>query len=345
MVEDKHIGLAEKATCLKKAWLVAVAFIGADGKISEQELRIPNYILLENNWLKRHIKDLEADFYDLSRHILSDFKKSNMSSVIKWFSSQHDEWMKTQSNYYDMGRVHEFEEVWGRFAFRDVMECPPYAQILLQGLHGAAIRYPEYHLAKDLALQYNLFLDSETIINNEAAQGRSHCSEHNQSLGRSVILTCYNLLESFTSGLAAAYLLDNSDAPEDAVKKLKQNRDGLSKRFRTFPILVTGRDSGMSIDKEPLKSLFGTCQQRRNSFVHCEPGPEPSKYGYIKEFNFHDVTLANVKETVDLAEEAICMSWKHVHGKERPHWLPCREADGRFPRIEVSLRLGGLNVD
>jgi len=101
------------------------------------------------------------------------------------------------------------------------MDCPPYAQILLQGFSGAAIRHPEYHLASDLALLYNLFLDMEALNDEALSQLKVHCSEHSQSLARSVILTCFNLLESFASGLAAAFLINNPNVLEDVVQQLK----------------------------------------------------------------------------------------------------------------------------
>jgi hypothetical protein len=231
------------------------------------------------------------------------------------------------------------EQAIGKICRRNDIDWPPYAQVLLQGDHGAAIRHPEYHLATDIALLYNLFLDAQAIIDEAQRQGRVHSSEYCQSLGRSVILACFNLLESFVSGIATAFLLENANAPQAVVNKLQDNWPSLQKRFFQFPFLVTsGRVNLVDDTRGSLHLLFGECKERRDSFVHCEPGSTPTKRGYVKEKHFHDVSLAIVRQTVDLTCEAICISWKAIHGREKPSWLPNRDPGGRFLRVTVVLR-------
>jgi hypothetical protein len=336
---DKLARLADQALRLKKAWLLAAAFIGADKKMTEKDLVIPTYLAWENKLLKHHIADLEYDFEFTAKQIFLNWKRTNLSTTTAWFAQWFDAWEQAGFALFDLGRVHEFEQTVGRLGFRKVMDCPPYAQILLQGFSGAAIRHPEYHLASDLALLYNLFLDFEALLDEARRQRKPRHLEHGQSLARSVILTCFNLLESFVSGLAAAYLLENPNAPEDLVKKLENNNLSLRKRFILFPSLITGRPGLLNDLEPPLQPLFGECKQRRDSFVHCEPGPTPTKRGgYVKEEHFHDVNLAVVQKTVDLTCEAICLVWNAVHGKDKPSWLPKRDDNGRFPRVRVALR-------
>ena len=339
MSTDKDTRLAEQAFQLKKAWLLAAAFIGAGKQMTEKDFTIPNYLAWENKLLKSHIADLEDDFEDIAKHVLLNWKRTNLSTTTAWFAERFEAWRKAGFAVFDLGRVREFEETVGRLGFRKIMDCPPYAQILLQGFNGAAIRHPEYHLASDLALLYNLFLDFEAILDEARRQRKPRHLEHGQSLARSVILTCFNLLESFVSGLAAAFLLENPNAPEDVAKKLQDNNLSLRKRFLLFPSLITGRPGLLNDSQPPLQELFGDCKQRRDSFVHCEPGPTPTKRGgYIKEEHFHDVNLAIVQKTVELTYEAICLAWNAVHGKDKPSWLRTRDTNGRFPRVRVTLR-------
>lgn len=327
MSGDKQRQLVVKAIQLYHA--NQMIFVMSEGEIPSEWRFEPKYAALGANRLKREICELEELFSTNAKTVFSELKKSNMAAAVRWLDEIHVAWIISGCGLYDLGRVHEFEARFGRFGYRDVKDCPPYAQLLLQGYGGGmAVRHPEYHLATDLALLYNLFLDSQRV---------AATAEPEQSLGRSVILTCYNLLESFTSGLAEAYLLENPNASADRKKKLKNNDAPLSKRLRVFTFLVKGTDGSFSKDEKPFDRLFGECKERRDSFVHCEPGPEPSKRGYIKEVHFNDITPANVKEVVDLTEEAICLAWKHVDGKDRPSWLQCRDNDGRFPRIAVSL--------
>jgi hypothetical protein len=335
---EKHSRLARHALTLKKAWLLAAAIIGAEHHLGAEERTIPNYSSWNNKALKKHIKDLEGDFDDIAKRILLHWKRNNLPSAVRWFAKQFDDWQQVQFKLFGLGRVHEVERQIGLLGHRRFMDCPPYAEVLLQGFHGAAIRHPEYHLARDLALLYSLFLDSEVIIDEQQRQRKRHSTEHSQSLARSVILTCFNLLESFVSGLAAAFVLDNPDTAEDVRKKLEDERLPLRKRLLLFPSLVTGRPELMDGSKPPFQKLFGECKQRRDSFVHCEPGPHPTKRGYVKEKHFHDVELAVVSETVDLTLETISLVWKEVHGKPPPSWLPKRDSTGRFERVDVVLR-------
>ncbi len=338
MSADKHARLAAEALQLKKAWLLTAAVMGLGPQLTEKEYFIPNYLARENKWLKRQIEDLQDDFENQAKQILLNWKRSSLQSKSAWFAEQFDAWQATGCALFDLGRVYEFERTVGQLGFRKFMECPPYAQILLQGFNGAAIRHPEYHLASDMALLYNLFMDSQLLMDEAARLRQVHGSEHNQSLGRSVILTCFSLLESFVSGLAMAFLMENPNAPEHVVKKLEDKNLSLRKRFILFPSLISGQPSVLNDTQPPLQSLFGECKERRDSFVHCEPGAAPTKWGYVKEAHFHDVNLAVVSKTVDLTYEAVCFAWKAAHGKDKPSWLPKRESNGRFPRVQVALR-------
>lgn len=336
---EKHKRLVLEALQLKRAWLLAAAILGR--QFTEKELFIENYISRDNKWLKRHIANLQDDFELLAKQMLLDWNRGNLASATAWLAQQYEAWMKAGFGVFELGRVYEVEKVLGRLGYRRFNDCPPYAQVLLQGYYGAAIRHPEYHLATDLALLFNLFLDAEALNDEAMRQKKVHSSEHSQSLARSVILTCFNLLESFTSGLGAAYLIETPNVPEKLAQQLKglkpNGRDlGLREKIVLFPSLITGKPK-LDENQPPLKELFGECKQRRDSFVHCEPGPQDTKWGYNKETRFHQVDRDIVQKTVNLTCETICLSWKTVHGKDRPTWLPKRDGDGRFESVQVRL--------
>jgi hypothetical protein len=218
------------------------------------------------------------------------------------------------------------------------MDCPPYAQVLLQGFTSAAIRHPEYHLGRDIALLYNLLLDAEAALEEANRRRIRHSTEASQSLARSVILTCFNLLEAFTSGLALAWLIENPEASGDRASRLRENSASLRKRFIEIPALITGNPNLIDGGGPPIEPLFGECKRRRDSFVHCEPGPAPTKWGYVKEHHFNDATLQAASRTVILTFDAICLVWKAVHSKQMPSWLPLRDTNGRFQRMDFSLK-------
>jgi len=342
--DNKHLRLVEQATVLKKAWLIVAVLGGGGAQLRIQDRLIPNYQTCENKSLKRHIEDLEEDFESFAKKILSGLKRADVYSNAKWFSTQYDQWAAIGFGVYEVGRVREIEIAVGKLTLHKSMDCPPYAQLFLQGLQAPAVRHPEYHLGSDLALLFNLFLDSETILTETSRRHEVHSSEHSQSLGRSVILTCFNLLESFVSGLALAWLMENPGAPPEVVSDLQNKNKSLRQRFIEFPGTITGRPDVIDGTCMPFKTLFQECKQRRDSIVHCEPGSKPTKWNYVKEHEFHSVDLAAVQKTVDLTVEAISKVWRVVHGREKPTWLPKWDGRGRFERVMVKLAPVGANL-
>lgn len=334
MSADKRQRLAGEVTRLKKAWLLAAAVRGTSQSQDRGYFTIPAYIQWENKRLKREAELLEADLQTLAKQLLASGKSSE--AFVKWCASQYDKWCEAKAVIFELGRVQDVETAIGRLALHRFMECPPYAQVLLQGFTGAAIRHPEYHLARDMALLWNLFLDAERICDESLKARRPMSTEHSQSLARSVIIACYNLLESFVSGLAMAWRMENPVAA--AAAKLPKDMAPLHERFFAVPAAIVGRATGLDRNQSPFAELFGELKRRRDAFVHCDPGPTPTKLGYLKEEHFHDVSPSVVREVVNRTSDAIRLVWQTVHGKDKPMWLPTLDSGGRFPRIDVSLR-------
>ncbi len=334
---DKKQRLVEEALVLRKAWILAMAWVGQ--KVSDDWLSLPTYSAWPNKELKRELKKLEADFCEVLRFILAEWKGVQVKRVARWFATKLDEWNQSQDLVFCLGRVQDVQRALGRLRAERPMEFPPYAEVLLQGFRSMAVRHPEYHLARDLVLLHNLFRDAEASIEASLKQGKPSSTEVRQSLARSVIITCYNLLESFVSGLAVAWAMENQKPVEEITNKLpRKGRASLKERFIEVPSIIVRGTTGLLDDtKPPFQALFGDFKRRRDSFVHCEPGPQTSKYGQVKEAAFHDVGVAVVEQTVNLTLEAIRVAWKAVHGREKPHWLPERGPDGRFPRVDFQL--------
>jgi hypothetical protein len=264
----------------------------------------------------------------------------NRLATSSWLAEQFDRCTAAVPAPTCIGRVEEIERVIGRLGLHRHMDCPPYAQVMFQGFEeGAGIRHPEYHLASDIALLYSLFLDSEQLSTDH--------SEHSQSLGRSVILTCFNLLEAFITGLAAAFVYENPNAPRDTIQQLKGfGADGrylnfrLDEKYERFPTLITGK-SGWKIDQPPFLDLFGRVKDQRNAMTHPSMPFHPGdKKRTENESRFHDITLDGVREVVNLTSEGICRVWQFVHGNPKPSWLGLRQENDRFPHVKVKLASG-----
>ena len=337
MSDIKHLRLVKNATRLKKAWILSCAIIGSKGKVPHNELLVPDYRSWKVRKLRQQVKDLEDDFLGHGRAIFKSIKRRRLSAISAWLADKYDNWVEAGMANFTLARVHEVESAIGKLRARDIVDCPPYAEWFVQGFLGVAIRHPEYHLGTDLALLYNLFLDTEKVIRKSEKNRIIIGTEHQQSLGRNVILTCFNLIESFISGLGHGYVLEHPDTPEEVAKKLTQNYGALKKRMKDVTTLISNGPVTIDFESNPFKDLFGKCKQRRDSFVHCEPGPVETKWGYVKETYFHDITEAVVRETVDLTCEAICTVWKAVHGRNQPTWLPELDESGRFPNVKAKL--------
>lgn len=336
--QTKRQGLAAKAVRLHKTFLMFTALTGCDEEEIGPYFKIPDFHKAPKETLQAHIHNTESTLYQIAKDIFVNWDRSKLSSASIWLEQRFDDWSAKKEPIFELGRVSDVESKIGKLIHHEFIYTPPYGQVLLQGTHGAAIRYPEYHLATDLALLYNLFLDAQAIIDDLLKRNILHSTEHVQSLGRSVILTCFNLLESFVSGIAAAHLMENPGTSEEILKALSDEGAPLRTRFFRFPGLITGRIDVIDPNKQPMKELFGDCKDQRDAFVHCQPGPDPSKRGVIKEEQFHDITVDGVRKTVGLTCEAICLVWREIHGKDRPTWLPSLDELGRFPRVQVELR-------
>jgi hypothetical protein len=342
----KHpLQLAEEATQLKQAFLFLVALTGNNIDLRPDELEVRDYQRQNKVELRELIKLLRSDVFMISEKLFPAWRRLDRKHVISWFSSKYRAWLASGQQTWDLGRVSEVEAVTGPLPHRNAVDCPPYAQVVFQGFFGAAIRHPEYHLARDLALHMNLLLDAEEIEDFLRKRNLPRSSEVSQSLSRSVILTCYNLLESFTSGLVAASHYEKPSMPESVRKQLvepERKRQSLKCRFADVPCLITGRADAMApYQKLVLDPLFSEHKWRRDAFVHCEPGPSTSRYGIVKEDLFHEADIGVVRETVSLTVLAIQAAWKEVYGRPSPSWLPPQDCNGRFPRIDVRIVQSG----
>jgi hypothetical protein len=195
-------------------------------------------------------------------------------------------------------------------------------------------------LVRDLGLLYDLYRDAESMC--DAINWRNppawaaNAGENTQALARSVIQTCFNLLESYVSGLARAHIMQK---PVDIQvrEKLIDTRESLRKRIRQVPALITGRECPLRQDDYPLGPLFDDIKRRRDAFVHCEPGRQESGRGYIKEAVFHDISPEVVGSAVKATHDTIRQIWQFVHERQGPRWLPALDPSGRFGKPNLAL--------
>lgn len=319
--------LATAAFRYKKSWLLVAIIIGI--RLGPDERTIPDY----SNWscrrLEGHVDVLKHDLLHALSKLRTGRLKRVPQSAVRWLADRFDEWYAEGQGIYTISTLQEFEANVTDIRAGIELDAPPYAEILIQPGHPAAFRHPEYMLSRDLELLVRAAHDAESILVRvnwrEPPKWAASASENAQGLARTVVLTCFNLLESFTAGLAREHLLTSS-VDADTTAKLTNTRDALRKRILAVPRAITGREPPLDINKPPLSVLFAEVKRYRDAFVHCEPGPATSERGYDKQALFHDVGPELVEKAVQLTRDVIRTLWKHVHGRAGPKWLDRAEA-------------------
>jgi len=331
-----------RALALKKVWLIAAIMAGY--KPVGEERIIDAYATWPRKRLQRFTADIEADIVDTIRPLLVHPKDAIRPRAVAWLAERFDEWAASGLGVFTVSTAQEFEARVGRITARKAIEVPPYTELLLQPGSSMAFRHPEYMLARDLVFLYELYRQAEDLLAtvnwSNIPKWVESGTENSQSLARTVVLTCYNLLESFVSGLARGYVMERPSLDEEVKARLLDAKAPLRRRILSVPRIITKNPIDLDINKPPLSDLMGELKARRDAFVHCEPGPVASERGYVKETLFHDVRPEVIASTVDTTIDVIRRIWRAVHGKDGPRWLPLRSEDGHFPGRNLRLTTG-----
>lgn len=329
-------------------WSVWVLFCALMVHEPEQQLKAPSTISsLKQPHRSRVISTFESQILEGLEYLFGAKHGFSLSEACRKFfplSVRFRECVE-RDEIYTVGRVHEFERKFAKLTVQQIhgFDTPLYGIIMLQGFQGFTVRYPEYHLARDICELHRTLREEGAQIE-ELRRHRSQVNtEVHQAFARATIVACYNLLEAVTNGLAAEWLLKNAKTPNPALDQLIGFSGGsLRKRFLAMPSAVL-LDASVRFesDCEPFKSLFGRLKRRRDYIVHTAPESEGSvkSPGLAKEDRmFHDIPLADVEETIETTFSAIRAIWPTVRGKVAPSWLPVRDPDGlyRYKRIRAA---------
>lgn len=324
---------------LNKAMLLLACLDGI--KLTPEQAWIPAYehktraqLIDIVNLLTRKVAMLLDDLFERSG-------RTDETRAVRWLSDRSDAWEQQGPGPFVVGSVVEVESNVGRLKAHRTMDIPPYAEVLAQPGIPAAFRHPEYMLTRDLGMLFDFFLESEALCISMDLTSQptwaSAATENNIGLGRSVVQACFNLLESFVSGIARAHVMTSSGLDETTTSRLLNTREPLSRRVRSIPAIVVGRPSPLDANEFPLADLFGPIKRSRDTFVHCEPGDFHSERGYVKEDVFNDISPALVVRAVTCTHAAVLGIWNFVYGTHGPSWLPPLDEKGRFGRENLTV--------
>jgi hypothetical protein len=328
---------ANRAVLLKKSWIVAALMAGHTPRGAYA--RIPEYKSFNRRTFEREIAALESDLLDALKHTLTSPNQGLRPKALSWLAAQFDRLERSKPT--SLCTALDFESNVGELRATLHLDAPPYSEVLIQAGMDVAFRHPEYMLVRDLECLHGLYRDTEKLLETINWANRpwwaTAASENAQGLARITILTCFNLLESFLSGLARAHVMLHPSMDQETAAKLLSTKDSLRKRIVTVPKQILGRDPSLDLNKPPLSAMFGNLKQYRDSFVHCEPGVQASSYGYVKEKLFHDMSPQLVDEAVTTTHAVIRLVWRAVRGREGPKWLGSADRSGQPHRPNLTV--------
>lgn len=334
--------LVEQAARLKKAWLICVAMFGLrqlQPRPDRDVLSIADYAGWNRRSLLVEVDALEQDLANLLNRIVSTSgRRRELHRAARWLAVRFDRWQQSGAGVCAIATMCEFETEIGPLRAEHKLERPAYAEMLLQGWNGLALRHPEYHLARDLGLLVDLHDDAHNLLANLSPTDGlvPTATENQQSLARAAILACFNLLEAFCNGLARDWLMRSTEGDQATRRRLEDMDSPLRTRLVAVVRVLAGDRCQLDVNREPMLRLFGEIKVHRDSFVHCEPGPQASHKGIVKEWAFNHVPPTLVRSSVELTLQIIRSAWQSVHQREGPIWLT--EAQGRrFGRANLVL--------
>lgn len=331
--------LAEKATRIHKAIQLAGAF--SDVSINPTSVQIPNYTRYPQNVLAEFVESSRRTFRKVAQGVVVTASETDSDRLIPWLSDRFDEWGRRGFGVLCIARVAQFEAMFGPLFMREILDCPPYAELLLQGLNGGvAVRHPEYMLSRDIECLYSMYLDAEALVGKtdwkDPPKWARPASENCYSLGRSTIIACFNLLESFTSGLVERHIATHSLGSELSMR-VRDSSGSLKKRLTRIVFTMSDNRFNLNLDRVPHERLFGELKRRRDSFVHCSPGLVPTERGEFKEQMLHDIRMPIVQETVRMTLDLIRAVWLGLAFGEEPSWIPRLAQPGGGRRINLTV--------
>jgi hypothetical protein len=270
-----------------------------------EEMEIPKYETFPRSALESQVRDLRADFGQYLDRILGKRRTNALEMRAATFFAERYEDVFHAEGHFSLCDVKDFTSSVGPLPEAAVLDAPPYTEILFQGFRGMAYRHPEYMLARDVEFNYDMFWQTEALVcsrmrDRTHPRWMGHAVENVQSLARATILSCFSLIESTVSGIARAHAMRNADLDANSRKRLLDPHGPLLDRLLTVPQIVTGHPVNMAKDTLPLSKLFGEIKQRRDAFMHCEPGEQESRPGFVKQNRFHDVSAEVVDDAVAL---------------------------------------------
>jgi hypothetical protein len=242
----------------------------------------------------------------------------------------------------------DFERKYAKIRAEVLKGAPSHLTISIT-LWGLRFLFPEDLLSKDIATGLQLLRDSQTALHKFETQTQSAIrSKKDQFLPhmrqsdfakRSIVFTCFNLMEAYLNGLAWDYCQTHAlETLSSRQAKLLTDTSSPSIRDKItkYPGIITGHEHSELEGQEDFLELI---KPFRDSLVHPSPFAAPEKFGgYHKLQKLYEldqiVALQAVEATVSLVKSIN----RAVRASEvAPAWLGPIESELRCFNEEKQL--------
>lgn len=314
-------------------------------KQTNQAVAVARLMLKELDSWEDFLEPSTTDYSALPRKQLKSGKndiKKNLNKEIKAFCSKNFQGVtkKTLSKLYiDICKyrgldipLKEFEKKYGKVNPSVIKGNPSHLTVHIS-LWGLQFLFPEDLLTKDIIVALSILQKSLTSLSqfkdkthhqiNIKKPEVSEAVRQKEFAQRSIILCCFNLLESFLNGIAWDYG-QNHDLSKLSNRKRNMITDAFSVSFRDKLLKYPRIISESELDFDDKCELFiEIVKPFRDSLVHPSPFSAPEKFGgYNKLRKIYDLNEHLAIQAVDLMVEIILSIYKHIYGEhKKPEWL------------------------
>jgi hypothetical protein len=226
----------------------------------------------------------------------------------------------------------KFESKYGKVNPEIIKGNPAHLTVHIS-LWGLQFQFPEDILTKDIVVALKILQASEAELKKFKNKSHQHLSANQEQIKgairqkefvqRAIILSSFNLVESFLNGIAWDYCQKHDISN---LSKRKQNllTDTYSVSIRDKLLKYPNLISGSTTQTEQTEELFlDIIKPFRDSLVHPSPFSAPEKFGgYDKLRKIYDLNENIAIQAVEMLVEIISKIFKQIHGSgDRPVWL------------------------
>ncbi len=201
-------------------------------------------------------------------------------------------------------------------------------------LWGLQFKYPEYMLAHDIVDALSLVRQAKEVLDKHMDQShrsvRARRAEISSAIrsslfgSRMCVLSCFNLVEAYSNGLAWDFSRDSEKMARLSKKKKDLIQDGaIRDKLLKYPEIITGNTRWGEHD-DPLKRFLEQVKPFRDSLVHPSPFSAPERYGgHDKLEHLYRIDAQKAEQAAKVSAEVIEKMFRHVKGINAalPEWL------------------------